>query len=70
MSTQVVVARTVRCPGCGGPSLYGAANRWRPFCNERCRHVDLGAWASEAYRVPDPASGVDARGQLGDEPRR
>jgi uncharacterized protein len=26
-------------------------NRWRPFCSERCRSVDLGAWASEQYRV-------------------
>jgi len=26
--------------------------RWRPFCSERCKLIDLGAWASEAYRVP------------------
>ncbi|MEZ5663946.1 MAG: DNA gyrase inhibitor YacG [Burkholderiaceae bacterium] len=48
------VARTVRCPSCGGPSLFGSANRFRPFCSERCRQVDLGAWASEAFRVPAP----------------
>ena len=29
-----------------------AASRWRPFCSERCRTIDLGAWAAEAYRVP------------------
>jgi endogenous inhibitor of DNA gyrase (YacG/DUF329 family) len=28
------------------------ANPARPFCSERCRMIDLGAWASEAYRVP------------------
>jgi uncharacterized protein len=28
------------------------ANRWRPFCSERCRTADLGAWASEQFRVP------------------
>jgi hypothetical protein len=44
--------RVVTCPTCGGPSRYGPENRWRPFCSERCRSVDLGAWASERYRVP------------------
>jgi endogenous inhibitor of DNA gyrase (YacG/DUF329 family) len=57
-------ARTVRCPGCGGPSAYSTGNPWRPFCSQRCREGDLGAWASEAYRVPestppDPGSPAD-----------
>jgi uncharacterized protein len=42
----------VKCPACGGPSLYAPENRWRPFCSERCRRIDLGAWARERYRVP------------------
>jgi len=45
-------ARIIRCPACGGPSRYAADNRFRPFCSERCRTHDLGAWASENYRVP------------------
>jgi hypothetical protein len=48
-------ARTVRCPRCGGPSVYAPANGWRPFCSARCRQADLGAWADEAYRVPESA---------------
>jgi uncharacterized protein len=44
--------REVPCPTCGGPSVYGPENRWRPFCSERCRSIDLGAWATERYRVP------------------
>ncbi|WP_153115784.1 DNA gyrase inhibitor YacG [Rhodocyclus tenuis] len=51
--------RRVRCPQCGGESLWSPDNRWRPFCSERCRLIDLGAWASEAYRVPVQASGLD-----------
>lgn len=43
--------RTVRCPQCGGESLWSADNRFRPFCSQRCKLIDLGAWASEAYRV-------------------
>ena len=51
-------ARIVRCPGCGGDSVYAPDNPHRPFCIERCRRGDLGAWASEGYRIParpDPA---------------
>ena len=44
--------RTVRCPACGGPSVYAPENRYRPFCSERCKLHDLGAWASDAYRIP------------------
>ena len=44
--------RIVRCPCCRGPATYGHANPWRPFCSERCRTMDLGAWASERLRLP------------------
>lgn len=44
--------RTVSCPACRGPSVYAPSNSWRPFCSQRCREADLGAWASEGYRVP------------------
>lgn len=52
--------RTVACPGCGKPAGFDPSNPWRPFCSERCRLIDLGAWATESYRVPvaaepDPA---------------
>lgn len=46
------MARKIRCPQCGEETVYSPENRWRPFCSERCRMIDLGAWASEAYRVP------------------
>ena len=45
-------ALTVTCPQCRSPSLYAPENRYRPFCSERCKQVDLGAWASEEFRVP------------------
>ena len=32
--------------------MWDPANRYRPFCSERCRIIDLGAWASESYRIP------------------
>ncbi|MCK6420007.1 MAG: DNA gyrase inhibitor YacG [Aquabacterium sp.] len=44
--------RHVDCPACGSPTEYGPQNAWRPFCSEHCRRADLGAWASERYRMP------------------
>jgi endogenous inhibitor of DNA gyrase (YacG/DUF329 family) len=28
------------------------AQRWRPFCSERCKLIDLGAWFDESNRIP------------------
>jgi endogenous inhibitor of DNA gyrase (YacG/DUF329 family) len=52
---------TVKCPQCGAWVKWVAESRWRPFCSERCRQLDLGAWASESYRVPvtSPPEGDD-----------
>jgi len=43
---------TVPCPTCGQPSLFARSNSYRPFCSERCKQIDLGAWAAEDLRVP------------------
>lgn len=44
--------RYVACPRCGAQVPWTAASRFRPFCSERCTMADLGAWATEEYRVP------------------
>jgi len=57
MSEAPFEPRIVRCPACGGESVYAATNPHRPFCSARCRNNDFGAWASEAYGVtakPEP----------------
>ncbi len=43
--------RTVNCPRCGAAVEWSAASRFRPFCSERCKMIDLGAWAAEKYKV-------------------
>lgn len=55
---------TVRCPTCGAAAVYSPANRWRPFCSERCRNLDLGAWATESYRVPAETPPDDGNGDV------
>ncbi len=44
--------RVVECPNCGRPVPWTESSRWRPFCSERCRLIDLGAWAAESYGIP------------------
>ena len=49
--------RVVPCPTCKGESLYDVSNPFRPFCSERCKNMDFGAWADEGFRVaadPEP----------------
>ena len=58
--------RDITCPACRKPCKYGPSNPSRPFCSDRCRNGDFGAWASEAYRVPaaaDPADEPDGEAQ-------
>jgi uncharacterized protein len=45
-------ARIVACPTCRKPVRWSETNRFRPFCSERCRMIDLGAWATEQHRIP------------------
>ena len=44
--------KLVICPTCGGDSVYSPSNPFRPFCSARCKNIDLGAWASENFRMP------------------
>jgi endogenous inhibitor of DNA gyrase (YacG/DUF329 family) len=57
--------RTLRCPTCRRETVW-QENPFRPFCSDRCRLLDLAAWADERYRIPGepvpseaPAEGED-----------
>ncbi len=47
------MSRVVNCPTCGTKVEWIEQNAARPFCSERCKLIDLGAWAAEAYRVAE-----------------
>ena len=51
--------RKVPCPQCGKATEYTLSNPFRPFCSERCRLIDLGAWASGQYRIPSEENEED-----------
>jgi uncharacterized protein len=45
--------RKISCARCGAATEYSLENKWRPFCSQRCRMIDLGKWAAEDYRVAE-----------------
>lgn len=60
--------KKIKCPTCGKPTLFSPQNASRPFCSERCKLIDLGAWAEEKYAIPvAPAVDIDAESESGDD---
>ena len=59
MTDQPAKPRKVRCPTCGADVVWGPDSPYRPFCSERCRLIDLGAWASDKYRVEGETTPLD-----------
>jgi endogenous inhibitor of DNA gyrase (YacG/DUF329 family) len=45
----------VKCPHCGKEVEF-SGNEFRPFCSERCKLLDFGAWADEEYALPAETS--------------
>jgi endogenous inhibitor of DNA gyrase (YacG/DUF329 family) len=41
----------VKCPHCGKQFNY-YSSEFRPFCQERCKLIDMGQWLTESYRIP------------------
>ena len=52
---------TVNCPHCQKPMEWDSNNPHRPFCSERCRLIDLGAWANEEYQISKPSGSEVAK---------
>lgn len=49
---STITPTVVACPICNAAVPWVAENRWKPFCSERCKLIDLGQWATEKYRMP------------------
>ncbi|WP_415887121.1 DNA gyrase inhibitor YacG [Neptuniibacter sp. QD37_6] len=48
-----------KCPTCSKEQAWDSSNPFRPFCSERCKMIDLGAWASEEYSIPESKAASD-----------
>ncbi len=56
--------KIVRCPQCGTQAEYKTDNPSRPFCSDRCKLIDLGAWAEERYAIAGAPVLTDSTGPL------
>ena len=45
------MVRIVSCPQCNNDVPWQDDQKWKPFCSERCKLIDLGEWASEGHRI-------------------
>jgi len=58
--------RTVRCPICR-TEVSWEENPHRPFCSERCRLIDLGAWSEGRYRLSGEKVNPESKKENGDD---
>lgn len=62
-------APRVNCPTCQREVEWSEQFPFRPFCSERCRMVDLGAWFAEERSIADEsAGGASARDEESGNP--
>ena len=57
---------SVKCPNCSEYSEW-ENNKWKPFCSERCKMLDLGRWASEDYILKENLNEFDSYGYMEQE---
>jgi endogenous inhibitor of DNA gyrase (YacG/DUF329 family) len=48
-----------KCPTCSKLTAIDKSNTWRPFCCERCRLIDLGAWMDGTNSIAGSESEPD-----------
>jgi endogenous inhibitor of DNA gyrase (YacG/DUF329 family) len=56
-------AKLLRCPSCG--MLVRVGDEDFPFCSDRCRKIDLGKWATGAYKISSPVLDPEVLEDLG-----
>ena len=47
------MAQRLRCPTCQRAIQWTDQFPYRPFCSDRCRLIDLGAWLTEQHKIPE-----------------
>jgi uncharacterized protein len=54
------MSESFRCPICKRVVAVKAEEaRFRPFCSERCRTIDLGSWLEARYQISNPTEDAD-----------
>lgn len=63
MTARKKSAKLLRCPTCG--ALVQPKGEDFPFCGDRCRKIDLGKWATGAYKISSPVLDPEVLEDLG-----
>lgn len=63
MAAKKKSGSVLRCPSCG--MLVQTKDEDFPFCSDRCRKIDLGKWASGAYKISSPVLDPEVLEDLG-----
>ncbi len=59
----------VKCPTCKRELTWSEQFPFRPFCSERCKMVDLGAWVAGERTIPgDPGVSPEDEAFVPDAP--
>ncbi len=66
MARKKVVS--LRCPTCR--TIVMRSDEAFPFCSDRCRLIDLGKWASGAYKISSPVLDPDLLEESAQEMQR
>ncbi|MGH8181160.1 MAG: DNA gyrase inhibitor YacG [Steroidobacteraceae bacterium] len=57
-----MAVQRVKCPTCQR-EIDWSQSPFRPFCSERCRLIDLGAWLTEKHAIAgEPAADESGHG--------
>lgn len=56
---------SVKCPTCHR-DVDWHSTPFRPFCSDRCRLIDLGAWLSERHAIPTEDAPAESGGDSDD----
>lgn len=60
-----MAVQRVKCPTCHR-EIDWSQSAFRPFCSERCRLIDLGAWLTEKHAIPgEPVQDESGQGPTG-----
>lgn len=59
-STQHKSKIKVNCPECKKQIPWDSSNPHRPFCSERCKLLDLGAWADGSRVIAGKSDELDS----------
>jgi endogenous inhibitor of DNA gyrase (YacG/DUF329 family) len=63
MATKKKSAKLFKCHTCG--MLVQPEDEDFPFCSDRCRKIDLGKWATGAYKISSPVLDPEVLEDLG-----